>query len=74
MEDRFTVGLVYDKNALFELIKQLLVADTGYLRLNIEVPSQRYEAVDECDVDKHVPDAFKKVLHRLWSLYLSIAV
>ena len=59
MEDGLTVGLVHDEYALFELIEKLLVADTGYLCLNIEVPNYRYEAVDEGYVDENVLYALK---------------
>ena len=59
VEDGLTGGLIHDKDALLELIEQLLIADTGYLRLNVEVPSQRYEAVYEGDVDENVPDAVR---------------
>ena len=57
VEDGLTVGLVHDKDALFELVEKLLVADTRYLRLNIEVACQRYDAVDEDYVEENVPEA-----------------
>ena len=64
MKDGLTVGLVDNKDALFELIEQLLVANTGYLRLDIEVACQRYQAVDKDHVDENVPHAVIKDFER----------